>query len=344
MSSLARHRRLKKLIRKQCNEIHFLRQNRDCLYSINHLNYFYDEIIAHLTRTINRFFDFLQFNYSKLFLSMKTNNHLRNFFDLCRQSNVSKNAMIVFLTSMILLNVYSIEIHNKTIFLLDVFSVDKSWKFDFSIIYDILYEFMCFKFIKISLCTISLIQKFNNNIFEHLIEMFVEMNIFKTIVQQMHCNQLHQSFVSWLHMQNNKTCFYCLRRKSKNVLICDHDVCKTCIQTFDRVETIVEYRYRIDNCLLCRSKNFRMTLRFSIAKFRILNIDDDDVRKIVSFEHLHLFQNALNSIYKIQKFFDLIFDINFDKYRHVWQKTKLIVCKKTHRNWFVFASMKYKSI
>lgn len=175
---------------------------------------------------------------------------------------------------------------------------------------------MCLKSIELSLCTASLVQELSDNILEHLIEMFAEMNISKTTAQQMHYNQLHQSSVPWLQMQSNRTCLYCLRRKPENVLTCGHGVCETCIQAFGRVETAAEYRYRIDSCLLCRSGSLRVTLRPPTAGLRILSIDGGGVRGVVPLEHLYLLQNALGPTCKIQELFDLAFGTSSGTYHY----------------------------
>ena len=99
------------------------------------------------------------------------------------------------------------------------------------------------------------------------------------------------------------------------------------MQNFDKVESIVEYRYRIDNWLLCHLKNIRMTLQSFIARFRMFNIDEKDVRNVISFEFLNLFQNVVESTCKIQKLFDLTFETNFDMISSNWQNYKLMRIK-----------------
>ena len=114
-------------------------------------------------------------------------------------------------------------------------------------------------------------------------------------------------------MQNNKTCFCCLQKKSKCVLTCNYLLCETCIQTFDKIEKIVEYRYRIDNCFFYNSKSIRVSLKFFTTKFRVLNIDEKNVRDLISLKFLSFFQNAIESTCKLQKFFDLTFETSSDK-------------------------------
>ena len=186
-----------------------------------------------------------------------------------------------------------------------------------------------------------MILNYNEAILENLIKMFANMKFRNIIVQNLHCNQLKQFDISWTRIFNNNTCFYFVRRKSKHVLICDHDICETCIHIFEHAETAVKYFYRIDACLLCDSDILKMTLKFFIAEIRLLNIDGDDVRKIVSFEFLILLQNELKSACKIQDLFDLTFETNSDKSirlkntRCWWLLDDFIACDLFLRRWNV---------
>ena len=55
------------------------------------------------------------------------------------------------------------------------------------------------------------------------------------------------------------------------------------------IKKVVKYRYRINNCLLCNSKNIRMSLKFFTTKLRMFNIDEKNVRNVISFEFLNFF-------------------------------------------------------
>ena len=54
-------------------------------------------------------------------------------------------------------------------------------------------------------------------------------------------------------------------------------------------------------------------IKFAIAKARILSIDDDDIRDVISLKFLSILQNVLENSFRIQNFFDQVFDINSDK-------------------------------
>lgn len=115
VSPLARHRRLKKLIRRQTDEMRFLRQNRGHLYSAVHLNRFFVDAVLHLTRTLDEPFHFLFSNCREIPVSMKTDNHLGNFFDLCRHLDVREDAVALSVASTILFDAYPVEIHSEPI-------------------------------------------------------------------------------------------------------------------------------------------------------------------------------------------------------------------------------------
>ena len=67
MSLLTHHRKLKKLIRRQTNDMYFFKQNRKCLYSIIHLNRFFNDVVLYLNQTIKKIFEFLRLNNFELF-------------------------------------------------------------------------------------------------------------------------------------------------------------------------------------------------------------------------------------------------------------------------------------
>ena len=123
MSSLTRHRKLKKLIRRQTNDMYFFKQNRKYLYSIIHLNRFFNDVVLHLNQTIKKSFEFLRSNSLELFFFVKTHDHFRNFFDFNCQFSVEKNVMIKIIAFAILLNVYLVESHNESLFIFEVFFI-----------------------------------------------------------------------------------------------------------------------------------------------------------------------------------------------------------------------------
>ena len=113
MSPLTRHRRLKELIRRQTDDMRFLRRDQRCLYSAMHLNRFFIDAILHLTQTIDKLFEFLRSNNSESPLSVDRHGHLRNFFDLNRQLNIEESAVTTAVVSAILLDAYLARAHSE---------------------------------------------------------------------------------------------------------------------------------------------------------------------------------------------------------------------------------------
>lgn len=56
-----------------------------------------------------------------------------------------------------------------------------------------------------------------------------------------------------------------------------------------------------------------MSLKSFTIELRMFNIDEKNVRNVISFEFLNFFQNAIESTCKLQKLFNLTFETNSDK-------------------------------
>ena len=123
VSPLARHRRLKELIRRQTDDMHFLRQDRGCLYSAMHLNRFFTDAVLHLSQTANEPFDFLRSNSLESTLSVERHDHFRTFFDLSRQHSIEEDAVARTVASTILLDAYSVGSHSESFPIHGIFSI-----------------------------------------------------------------------------------------------------------------------------------------------------------------------------------------------------------------------------
>ena len=75
--------------------------------------------------------------------------------------------------------------------------------------------------------------------------------------------------------------------------------------------------YRLNSCLLCSFEDLEMKLQPLIASPRILSIDDDDVRKIISLEFLKLLQDAIELKCVIQSLFDFAIEISSNKFVNI---------------------------
>ena len=113
VSPLARHRRLKELIRRQSDEMRLIRQDRGCLYSAIHMNQFFTKAVSHMARTTDEPFNFMTANCRELPFAMEKENHLRNFLDFCRRFEVRDDDVAVTIASVILLDSYPNKAHSK---------------------------------------------------------------------------------------------------------------------------------------------------------------------------------------------------------------------------------------
>ena len=123
VSPLARHRRLKELIRRQTDDMLFLRQDRGCLYSAIHLNRFFTDAVLHLAQTADKPFEFLRSNNPESPVSVERHGHLRNFFDLSRQLSIEEDAVATTVASGILLDAYPVGAHSESFMTLGIFFV-----------------------------------------------------------------------------------------------------------------------------------------------------------------------------------------------------------------------------
>ena len=123
ISSLTRYRKLKKLIRRQINDMRICQQDQKCLYSIIHLNHFFIDVVLHLIQTINKSFEFLRSNNFESPLLMKRHDHFRNFFDLCRKLSIEENKIATTIVFAIFLNAYPVRAHDESFMTIKIFFV-----------------------------------------------------------------------------------------------------------------------------------------------------------------------------------------------------------------------------
>lgn len=69
---------------------------------------------------------------------------------------------------------------------------------------------------------------------------------------------------------------------------------------------------QFEKCFLYLSKTLKITLKFSTAEIRILNINDDESRNVMFLKILKILQNMIEHNCSIQNLFDLTFEINSD--------------------------------
>jgi hypothetical protein len=187
----------------------------------------------------------------------------------------------------------------------------KILEFDSMIVYEHLYESVCAHSLNLSFEKLSSIQRQNQCIKDCLIDMFAEMQEHKKSVKCIHKEVVDSLEISWSKIFNNRTCMWCLRRKSENILTCDHVICDACVWVFENRLSNAKYEYKLENCLLCLSGTLKIRLKSSIAEIRILSIDGGESRDVMSLEFLSILQDKVELDCSIQDLFDLTFEISF---------------------------------
>ena len=99
-----------------------------------------------------------------------------------------------------------------------------------------------------------------------------------------------------MQMKSNKICFCCIRRIFEIILFCEHVICEICVRNIDDEISTFDFQYRIDACMLCRMKKFLMRLRSFTVELRFLNINDEEILKMIAIEFLNVLQSILENI------------------------------------------------
>ena len=69
----------------------------------------------------------------------------------------------------------------------------------------------------------------------------------------------------------------------------EHAVCDVCVRIFNKAVSETKYRFNIQNCILCILENLTTTLKLLTADVRILNINEEKSRDVVSLKFLRIF-------------------------------------------------------
>ncbi len=146
----------------------------------------------------------------------------------------------------------------------------------------------------------------------HLATYFVDMTLDKPATQ-VHRENVSGLGISWLLLQSNSICLWCLRRKPENTLSCEHVICNVCVRIYGDEMPIMNCQYHIETCLLCRSGNRIVRLKPFLAGERILTIDEGGTRDVIPLDIMAIIQSMIGSELQIQDFFDIAFGTSVDK-------------------------------
>ena len=112
-TSLADFRRLKELLRRELVEMRRIRQNLECLFFATHLSHFFRMTVAHTATSLIRSFDFVLASRRGNEVQSDFEHHLTRFLELESKHKTSQDALMTFVASSILLDVYSSKMHGK---------------------------------------------------------------------------------------------------------------------------------------------------------------------------------------------------------------------------------------
>lgn len=112
-------------------------------------------------------------------------------------------------------------------------------------------------------------------------------------------------------MVSAQICVSCLAGSPHHVLECGHILCDQCVGRFGRPWVGEEYRYVVEECVICRFPvGLVVHLKPPTAAPRILTIDGGGVRGVAPLEVLNKLQKDLGPRARVQDFFDLAFGVS----------------------------------
>ena len=115
LSLLTRFRRLKELLWREIDEMRQTRQNLGCLYSAEHITRFFRMAVTHIAASISRSFDFILTSRRGNDVESDFVHHLFRFMRSEENHQIPRDALMTFIASSIMLDAYSLKMHDKTI-------------------------------------------------------------------------------------------------------------------------------------------------------------------------------------------------------------------------------------
>jgi len=107
-----------------------------------------------------------------------------------------------------------------------------------------------------------------------------------------------------------------MRRKLKHTLSCAYTICDIYFRIFKKLTFVKDYRFFIRNCIFCKLKKIIAKYKLLTIEIRILSINRDKIRKVVSLIFLNFLQKIVNSQLYFQNLFDFAFEISSNKTTH----------------------------
>ncbi|OAT10584.1 hypothetical protein BDBG_06405 [Blastomyces gilchristii SLH14081] len=265
--------------------MHEVRCENDCLFSVTHLESFYQQVIQHTAQTVNCLFDFVTAARLGNEVGEDYINHIQNLLNLGHGFNIPHSDLTLFITSSILMDAYSPKMHY----------------FPPNLVYHTLYKSFCLGAMRRSVfdagSTLLLIEIHMEWLFSHLLSEY-------SSSAHLHCDNLSKQSCSWIQVRFNQTCLYCLQRRPEKTLSCGHTICDMCIRVFRDAVPHVEEKFTMQQCILYGLQiTFTAVLQLLTASMSILSINSGGSRGVISLKFLRLMQEMIDC--PIQNLFDM---------------------------------------
>ena len=315
LSALARFRRLKKVILKKTNTTRAVRVEKRVLFSTKHIRRFLHHVIQHTAFFVIESFNFVAISRLSNEIRNDYETHLCVFLNLIMRYFLSVITLTNFLAFSILMNVYSSRMH-------DMYYIERSYLrsltrcvvFDSRCVFRTLYRQHCFRVFEKAFEFVDHVEYRCSLLEERLTTQLSTIEMLSKSSALLRAEALKSKFKQWKLLRTHLTCLICVRRKLEHVLTCEHAVCDVCLQIFELSVKDQESCFRLIECIVCTQRVFIMKrIKSSTADARILSIDDEDIRDVVSLKFLRLLQNVLGSTLLLHDLFDQAFDISSDK-------------------------------
>jgi hypothetical protein len=139
-------------------------------------------------------------------------------------------------------------------------------------------------------------------------------------ISDVHGHTLLSFQSSWNTLRSNVTCFSCIARHPRNVLLCGHGFCDECLMIFTAPETGNTWAFCISKCPLCQTINkTQHRIKPHTAGVRALTIDGGGLETL---EALVSMEYSLDLPLSTREMFDIVNASDFGMYIPVFAPAK----------------------
>ncbi|KAI9727191.1 MAG: hypothetical protein M1834_008499 [Cirrosporium novae-zelandiae] len=302
---------LQEAISKEADSARDARIRSHTLFSAVHFSALFDRAYKHIASIVDQPFDYIQACRERNIVTEDFTTHLNTFEQACLVNDISEEAFVTFIASVILLDSYPPHMPRKLLKTPTYFvSHDVINNFltdlDPTAIFQQIYENFCLNAIHSHYPPVRA-QVLCQSIKNRLVALFQRIEVGGR-ASEVHRENLQPWSASWAALKSTKTCFFCLRRSPEHILACEHGICDTCVRIFGVPQKGNPYCYDFTECILCmKQMDMSVNLKPPTAEPRLLCIDGGGTRGVVALEFLEALQQILNLPYPLQEHFDCAF-------------------------------------